>query len=329
MGLEGVGEVRLPDGYMHGAAPVRKLQRALYRTSKQDKEKRLYSLYAKVWRADVLWEAWRQVRANKGAPVRVGAIPTSQGGTRPLGIATGEDRAGQTAMRLVVEPILAADLHDCSYGDRPKRDAQQASIAIREDLYHHAWGVVEVGCKSSFTSLPHRKRMKLITKRIADGSLRKLIKQTLKVGGHEQGQGGPTKGGGRKAHRSRHCTAPSTCTCWINCGISEAPRSSLVRRCTATPMRPFWYAAKAPSQGALPWKRSPRGCTCPSTATRHPSAVHNVATSTEQPAGMRGDGESYCDGVGERLPAHECQPSFPWAAALRQYPVSQVLAPEK
>ena len=52
----------------NGADKVRKLQRALYRTSKQDKKKRFYSLYDKVWRADVLWEAWRQVKANKGAP---------------------------------------------------------------------------------------------------------------------------------------------------------------------------------------------------------------------------------------------------------------------
>ena len=52
----------------NGADNVRKLQRALYRTSKQDKKKRFYSLYDKVWRADVLWEAWRQVKANKGAP---------------------------------------------------------------------------------------------------------------------------------------------------------------------------------------------------------------------------------------------------------------------
>ena len=52
----------------NGAAQVRKLQRALYRTSKQDKKKRFYSLYDKVWRADVLWESWRQVKANKGAP---------------------------------------------------------------------------------------------------------------------------------------------------------------------------------------------------------------------------------------------------------------------
>ena len=52
----------------NGADKVRKLQRALYRTSKQDKKKRFYSLYDKVWRVDILWEAWRQVKENKGAP---------------------------------------------------------------------------------------------------------------------------------------------------------------------------------------------------------------------------------------------------------------------
>ena len=107
----------------NGANKVRKLQRALYRTSKQDKKRRFYSLYDKVWRVDVLWEAWRQVKANKGAPgvdgmaiewiintgyeeemihklhealraqyyqfapVRVVEIPKPKGGTRPLGIA--------------------------------------------------------------------------------------------------------------------------------------------------------------------------------------------------------------------------------------------------
>ena len=215
----------------NGADKVRKLQRALYRTSKQDKKRRFYSLYDKVWRADVLWEAWRQVKANKGAPgvdgmaiewiintgyeeemitklhkalreqryqfapVRVVEIPKPRGGTRPLGIATVEDRVVQTAMRLVVEPIFEADFHDCSYGYRPKRDAKQASLAIRADLYNRAWSVVEIDFKSYFTSIPHRKLMMLITKRIADGSLLRLIKQTLKVGVYEQGQVVPTKVG--------------------------------------------------------------------------------------------------------------------------------------
>jgi retron-type reverse transcriptase len=43
-------------------------------------------------------------------------IPKPKGGTRPLGIATIKDRVVQTAMKLVLEPIFEADVHDCSYG---------------------------------------------------------------------------------------------------------------------------------------------------------------------------------------------------------------------
>ena len=47
---------------------VRPLQRTLYRKAKKDKGVKFYSLYDKLWREDVLWEAWRQVKANRGAP---------------------------------------------------------------------------------------------------------------------------------------------------------------------------------------------------------------------------------------------------------------------
>ncbi|MCP6759932.1 MAG: hypothetical protein NHB32_14475 [Fischerella sp. CENA71] len=47
---------------------VRQLQRSLYRKAKQEKSAKFYSLYDKLCRADVLWEAWLQVKANQGAP---------------------------------------------------------------------------------------------------------------------------------------------------------------------------------------------------------------------------------------------------------------------
>lgn len=133
---------------------VRQLQRTLYHKSKQDKEYRFYSLYDKVYREDVLWEAWRQVKTNKGAPgidgktiddvteegeelvinklqkqlqdqifklssSRLVEIPKVKGGTRPLEIMTVEDRIVLTAMKIVIEPIFEAEFHECSYGYRP------------------------------------------------------------------------------------------------------------------------------------------------------------------------------------------------------------------
>ncbi len=207
---------------------IRQLQRSLYRKAKQEKSLKFYSLYDKVYRTDVLWEAWRQVKANQGAPgvdgqsieaivkageeaqmmqalqlqlrsksyqfqpVRRVDIPKPQGGVRPLGIATVADRVVQTAMKLVLEPIFEADFHNCSYGYRPKRDAKMASIAIRDDLYQRAWGVVEIDFQSYFTTIPHDNLMILIKERVVDGSMLGIIKQSLKVGVEYQGTVEPT-----------------------------------------------------------------------------------------------------------------------------------------
>ena len=210
------------------AERVQQLQRTLYRTAKQSKAVKFYSLYDKVWRNDVLWEAWSQVKANRGAPgvdretiegivsrgeeeqmlsdlqeqlrgknyrfhpVRRVDIPKPKGGTRPLGIATVRDRVVQTAMKLVLEPIYEADFHPCSYGYRPRRSAKMASVAIREDLYARAWGVVEIDFRSYFTTIPHDKLMILIKQRVVDGSMLRLIKQSLTVEVAYQGKMEPT-----------------------------------------------------------------------------------------------------------------------------------------
>lgn len=208
---------------------VQQLQRNLYRRAKQERKTKFYSLYDKVYRTDVLWNAWGQVKANRGAPgidqqsiesivsanqeeqlisqiqqklqsksyqfqpVRQVNIPKPQGGMRPLGISTVADRVVQTAMKLVLEPIFEADFHDCSYGYRPRRNAKQASLAIKADLYNRAKGVVEIDFQGYFDSIPHHKLLILIRERVRDGSMLRIIKQSLKVGVADEGKVEPKR----------------------------------------------------------------------------------------------------------------------------------------
>ena len=139
-----------------GVDRVRALQRVLYRCAKQDRDRRFHALYDKVSRRDVLWKAWGEVRANRGAPgvdgvsiddvVRsgVGDFLDELAGRLRAGYATGRGRcgglypkAGQAgpveAARYplcgrpggdgggedVLEPIFEADFLPTSYGFRP------------------------------------------------------------------------------------------------------------------------------------------------------------------------------------------------------------------
>jgi len=228
----------------NGADTIRQLQSALSRTSQQDKPHRFYRLSDKGWRAAVLWAAWRQGQAKQGAPGMEGMaieamsnpgdaeemsqplhealrehqdqfallrgveMPQPQGGTRPLGIATVQDRVGQTAMPRVLAPICEAALHAGSSGYRPKRAAPQASRAMREDLDTRAWGGVEMDGQAYGTRIPPRQLLTWSAQRMADGSLLQRSQHTLTVGAYGKGQGGPTQGGGRTAPPAPRGTAP-------------------------------------------------------------------------------------------------------------------------
>ena len=201
---------------------VRELQRRLWVAAKQAKTRRFHALYDRIWRSDVLWEAWNRVRANGGAagvdketfddieregveaflngiaetlkanryrplPVRRRYIPKGDGKQRPLGIPTIRDRVVQMATKIIIEPIFEADFEACSYGFRPKRSATQAMEAIREAGNHGYNVVIDADIRGYFDSIDQEKLMVLVRERISDRRVDKLIRQWLRAGVMEEG----------------------------------------------------------------------------------------------------------------------------------------------
>jgi len=204
-------------------AKARELQRRLYVAAKRDPDRRFHALYDRIWRSDVLQEAWERVRANKGAagidaqtlsmierqgvraflaelqgllragtyhpqPVRRVYIPKSDGRQRPLGIPAVRDRVVQMATKIVIEPIFEADFQPCSYGFRPKRSATDALEVIRLSGGRGNYHVVDADIRGFFDAIDHDLLMEKVSRRISDRRVLKLLWQWLKAGVMEDGQ---------------------------------------------------------------------------------------------------------------------------------------------
>ena len=136
----------------------------------------------------MVWEAWRQVRANKGAPgvdgqdleqfeadlrdnlykvwnrmssgsyfpppVRAVEIPKPHGGgVRTLGVPTIADRVAQTVVGMHLGERAEPRFHPCSYGYRPGRSAHDAVGACRRRCWKFDW-IIDLDVQKFFDTVP-------------------------------------------------------------------------------------------------------------------------------------------------------------------------------
>jgi RNA-directed DNA polymerase len=161
-------------------------------------------------------QAWKRVRANKGAagidgldidqtaerlrtewpaireqllsgtyrpqPVRRVTIPKPDGGERELGIPTVTDRLIQQGLLQVLQPMLDPTFSQHSYGFRPGRSAHQAVLAAQAYVQSGRRVVVDVDLEKFFDRVNHDILIDRLRKRIGDAGMIRLIRAYLNSG---------------------------------------------------------------------------------------------------------------------------------------------------
>ena len=174
------------------------------------------NLLEQILSRDNVRQAWKRVKANKGAPgidkmsiddfpefarthwesirdslfsdryqplpVKRVEIPKSTGGTRPLGIPAVVDRVIQQAIYQVMMPVFDPDFSEFSYGFRPGRSAHDAVHKVREYIQQGYRIAVDMDLSKFFDRVDHDVLMHRVARKIRDKRVLRLIGKYLRAG---------------------------------------------------------------------------------------------------------------------------------------------------
>ena len=196
------------------------LRRRLYIKAKTESTWRFWGLYVHVCKRETLQEAYRQAKANDGAPgidgvtfaaVEAGGaeefldqlrvelvqrtyrpqkarkveIPKGGGKMRQLSIPSIRDRVVQGAVKLILEPIFEADFQPGSFGYRPKKSAHAAIQRVSQAIVEGKTYVIDFDLRTYFDTVRHHIVLEKVARRIDDEMVLWLLKLILDASGKQ------------------------------------------------------------------------------------------------------------------------------------------------
>ena len=196
--------------------PTTEILARISQNSLANKEEVFTKLYRYLLRPDIYFVAYKNLYANNGAATKGVNEDTADGFSeakidsiikaladetyqpmpvrrtyiqkknnrkklRPLGIPTFTDKLVQEVLRMILEAVYEPIFLDVSHGFRPKRSCHTALKQLRREFNGTRW-VVEGDIKGCFDNINHAVLVGLLSNKIKDARITKLIYKFLKAG---------------------------------------------------------------------------------------------------------------------------------------------------